>query len=294
MAKSLTAMEKECCSKCDDPPFASKIASSSSRCIYKGKTYSDGQHFAANSTSLMAVESNQCVQCTCKGSPQSQSSADQDGLVMCRVKTCLVDTCDQLKDTKESDQDCCSSLPLCQGRKAVKEEEVNKELTVTFLGEANVGHSGKQGKSGPSKGCQSGGRLYRDGASWHPVIGPLGQMDCVRCRCESPDIKCSRIRCKTLEQGNCPKGHQWRRVTGSCCPVCRKAATSHVFNASSTTIQSMSPLASDWSSVCVPAQYDFLVYKSLISRNFEQFYQFAFISTTDGISLYSWTLKTGK
>lgn len=41
--------------------------------------------------------------------------------------------------------------------------------------------------------CVADGRLYNNGQIWHPVIGPLGSMQCVVCKCADSIIQCGRV-----------------------------------------------------------------------------------------------------
>lgn len=65
--------------------------------------------------------------------------------------------------------------------------------------------------------CKSGGRVYSEGAKWHPIIGPFGQMECVVCTCKSGNVECSRINCPPAQKLACIKP---KRVQGQCCLIC--------------------------------------------------------------------------
>ena len=36
-----------------------------------------------------------------------------------------------------------------------------------------------------NRDCKSGDRYFYNGAEWHPVIGPFGEMNCVTCHCKN-------------------------------------------------------------------------------------------------------------
>lgn len=64
--------------------------------------------------------------------------------------------------------------------------------------------------------CQSGGKVYANGDKWHPIIGPLGPMECVLCLCNRGSVECSRVACDPLPH-NCLKVHA---IQGQCCQSC--------------------------------------------------------------------------
>lgn len=69
-----------------------------------------------------------------------------------------------------------------------------------------------------SRDCKSGDRYFTNGATWHPVIGPFGEMDCVLCKCHFGKIECARLECENKKNFPCKKPI---KVTGQCCPVCQ-------------------------------------------------------------------------
>lgn len=67
------------------------------------------------------------------------------------------------------------------------------------------------------KNCLSAGKAHKHGTTWHPIIGPFGQMDCVICTCKMGNIQCSRIDCPTFNKLPCSNP---KKVERQCCAVC--------------------------------------------------------------------------
>ncbi|XP_064638584.1 chordin-like protein 2 isoform X2 [Lineus longissimus] len=63
--------------------------------------------------------------------------------------------------------------------------------------------------------CVLGGKIYEEGARWHPFLRPFGLMNCTTCYClEGGEVTCWRE--------SCPSVRCMNPVTrsGQCCPVC--------------------------------------------------------------------------
>lgn len=37
--------------------------------------------------------------------------------------------------------------------------------------------------------CESNGKTYQNGQTWHPILFPFGRVDCILCRCQVSNVK---------------------------------------------------------------------------------------------------------
>lgn len=137
--------------------------------------------------------------------------------------------------------------------------------------------------------CTSGGITYAHGSSWHPVIGPLGQMDCVICKCKSGRIECGRLNCP--QPASCVK---LQPVQGQCCPICIDKIS--VVDQETSIIETRTEETKEevvQSFQCLPKPSNTVVYRSHASSSISGYYQYAFqiIGTNKNTRLLSWTVK---
>ena len=74
--------------------------------------------------------------------------------------------------------------------------------------------------------CKSANKYFYNGSTWHPVIEPFGEMNCVYCRCNNGRIDCSRLKCRSASEYPCRKPV---KIIGQCCPVCPLSADGNYF-----------------------------------------------------------------
>lgn len=185
------------------------------------------------------------------------------------------------------------------------EEEIKissnrKRHLVTFVTNTESGDG-----DGEQNGCRSGDKFYANGATWAPVIGPLGRMECVRCRCAAPNVQCARLECPPLK----PKCQRVQSIPGQCCPVCGSdddapdALLHHGAQALSASDEELTKESREGSAqservarFCLPSKTDTLVYKNHAQRSISGYYQYAFLtnSSESNVYVYSWSLKEGK
>ncbi|XP_076332234.1 chordin-like protein 1 isoform X2 [Tachypleus tridentatus] len=270
---SYTVNSKEsCCNKCItheiEKPTIPQMSEGYLTCLDNGHIYKDGETFASTTTSLQPQQPNQCVQCVC-----------QEGRILCRLKTCKLATCSKTISTPD---DCCQ---VCQGAEDVNNKDIDSQdhVLVTFM---ITDESTKRRNS--TNDCLSGGQIYPQGATWHPVIGPLGQMECVICKCQLGKVECSRLNCKETKSCN-----KLKQVPGRCCPVCISEEVSEDVT-SSKEIPQQNPLSNETpEKLCIPKKRDALVYRSQASHRLSGYYQYAFQTQNDHgtVRLLSWTVK---
>ncbi|XP_013778534.1 chordin-like protein 1 isoform X1 [Limulus polyphemus] len=229
-------------------------------CYDKGQVYIDGETFASNSTSFQPQKPNQCIQCVC-----------QNGRILCRLKTCPGHSC---QNPLYNRNDCC---PVCPVVRPEQQDISEDNLLVTFQ------------TSGGGTTCNSGRLSYPHGSTWHPVIGPLGQMDCVICKCQMGKIECGRVTCSS-EALTCDKP---QKVIGHCCPLC--------VNKDDQVPPVVGSVQSGFSvgempqnkKLCVSKRRNYIVFKNRAFIVKSGYYQFAFLKLKDrgNIRLLSWATK---
>ncbi|XP_022248892.1 chordin-like protein 1 [Limulus polyphemus] len=258
--------DDECCRLCTDSRVVSTsrpAAQLQVACFDKGQIFKDGETFASNSTSLQPRKPNQCVQCVC-----------QKGKILCRLKTCSMQSC---QNPNYRSDDCC---PVCAAKVSPAHQDVRVDnILVTFR------------TSGGGSVCSSGGISYPHGFTWHPVIGPLGQMDCVLCKCQMGKVECGRIGC-SLRGLTCAKP---QKVIGRCCPICVNKDSPSVLEDAATHPSVSISGRSQSEKLCLSKRQDYVVYKSHAFSTTSGYYQFAFQKVGDGgnTRLFSWTMKEG-
>ncbi|XP_041483109.1 chordin-like protein 1 isoform X2 [Lytechinus variegatus] len=100
------------------------------------------------------------------------------GRIYCALKTCLPLSCPEAEQVVYSDS-CC---PVC-----------------VF------------------EACESNGKTYQSGETWHPILFPFGRVDCILCQCQDGETTCNRISCPSDEELPC-RNPQY--VSNQCCKVC--------------------------------------------------------------------------
>ncbi|RWS04878.1 hypothetical protein B4U79_17288 [Dinothrombium tinctorium] len=95
----------------------------------------------------------------------------------------------------------------------IGDDNKNENPLITFLNAENWDASDPKN----ANKCKSGNRVFANGATWHPIMGPFGPMDCVNCKCVSGNIQCARIDCIPAYRLPCNKP---KRLEGQCCPSC--------------------------------------------------------------------------
>ncbi|XP_023227580.1 chordin-like protein 1 isoform X1 [Centruroides sculpturatus] len=259
--KNRDVENEECCRFCQVSVELPPVASPQVSCLHNGRVYQDSQTFTSNSTGLQTHSPNQCVQCVC-----------QAGQVLCRLKTCPSLQCTQPIDPN----DCCP----CQGG-TNKDQLEPSSVLVTFL----------LSQGTQTADCTSGGITYAHGSSWHPVIGPLGQMDCVICKCKSGRIECGRLSCP--QPPSCVK---LQPVQGQCCPICidKISVVDHETAVTESKTEETKEVVESF--MCLPRPSNTIVYRSHASSSISGYYQYAFqiIGTNKNTRLLSWTVKDGQ
>ncbi|XP_013415820.1 chordin-like protein 1 isoform X2 [Lingula anatina] len=235
----------QCCPTCLDdlPPDVSKKEERENErlyqdCSHHGIQYQHGAVFASNKTALKPTQDNQCVQCTCA-----------DGDVLCRLKTCLPLPCTKLIYIKE---DCC---PVCEDVSELA-GTLDKSYPSNVLKHGETVSKVALGESSYSRNsdCQSGGRAYRNGESWHPVVGPFGKMKCVLCTCERGHVSCRRPICEPEENLTCSDPV---KPAGECCKRCLSDADNSTTKESTYSFQ----LPTNSPRLCAPPGVEYLVYE---------------------------------
>ncbi|XP_076311254.1 chordin-like protein 1 [Tachypleus tridentatus] len=255
--------DEECCRLCTGSRLVSASRSEDQlqvACFDKGQIFKDGETFASNSTSLQPRKPNQCVQCVC-----------QKGKVLCRLKTCPLQSC---QNPHYRSEDCC---PVCEVKVSLTQDVRVDNILLTIR------------TSGGGSVCSSGGISYPHGSTWHPVIGPLGQMDCVLCKCQMGKVECGRLGC-LLRGLTCAKP---QKVIGRCCPVCVKKEGPSVLEDAATHLSISVTSKLQTEKLCLSKKQDYVVYKSHAFSTTSGYYQFAFQKVGDrgNTRLFSWTLK---
>ncbi|CAL4074065.1 unnamed protein product, partial [Meganyctiphanes norvegica] len=194
--------QSECCSICggaatgENNPAStassSSIATSSRGCVVSGHYYNHGDTYSSNYSD---ADNDRCQQCFCN-----------DRQTTCRTKHCPAISCPTPLYTS---RDCCRVCPD-------ESSELDWDTMVSFYDPSAT-------RRRQDSDCRSGGRYFVNGATWHPVIGPFGEMDCVMCKCDNGRIDCSRLKCPSRNE--CPS-KKTIKVAGQCCPVCPLVPTS--------------------------------------------------------------------
>ncbi|EFX83820.1 hypothetical protein DAPPUDRAFT_239686 [Daphnia pulex] len=216
----------------------------------------------------------------------------QGGMVMCQLKDCPKVDCDNPIRTKD---DCC---PVCPDPAGRVDEMDNSPVII---------QQQPDGTNSKLEDCISGGRYYLHGTTWHPVMGPFGPMDCVNCKCKSGRIECQRLECPSRPALNCERPV---KVAGRCCPVCplegdiqgpvtpllssspitgtrsNIQATSGIGSGRTKTPSAGRPMSPPSSSslikssthhgnftLCLPREYDVVVYRAQGGGNASEFIQ---------------------
>ncbi|CAG2108002.1 unnamed protein product [Medioppia subpectinata] len=267
-------------------------------CQHNGRTYEDNQIFASNTSAIHRISDNQCVQCIC-----------QAGLVLCRLKTCYADSCSSVGDDSNGfNEDCCPLRANCRDKPISDSDNyIKKEGHLVTIYSPNDDSSGTY-QAFNANDCKSGEKMHQNGAKWHPIIGPFGQMDCVICVCNSGTVECSRITCHSHLKTSCLKT---KPIQGQCCPICVDQTNDNqklTDNQNERQIQESAIGRSNKSAnnenievtknetICVAMKMDTIVYRSHAQSSNSAYYQYAFQTraTNRSTTLYSFTVKDGK
>ncbi|XP_049840252.1 chordin-like protein 1 [Schistocerca gregaria] len=225
-------------------------------CVHNKRAYRNGESFPSNSTGLRVDQPNQCVQCKCT-----------EGVVICETQTCPPLDCSSPVSTASH---CC---PVCPGPLSYNQQS----SSITFSDPSAP--SGRKDRN-----CISTGKYYVDGSSWHPVIGPFGPMDCVRCHCLSGSIECSRFKCPSREELPCEKPV---KQFGQCCASCPVPAMS---------VLRQGDVSEVGSAQCLPKGSELAVYRVQGTKNLSNFIQYAFQGLEPSkceVQLHSWVVRNG-
>ncbi|XP_046453734.1 uncharacterized protein LOC124201617 isoform X1 [Daphnia pulex] len=276
--------------------------SSGVTCLHNGNVYRHKERFTSSNVGLKPEHADQCVQCSCEG-----------GMVMCQLKDCPKVDCDNPIRTKD---DCC---PVCPDPAGRVDEMDNSPVII---------QQQPDGTNSKLEDCISGGRYYLHGTTWHPVMGPFGPMDCVNCKCKSGRIECQRLECPSRPALNCERPV---KVAGRCCPVCplegdiqagpvtpllssspitgtrsNIQATSGMGSGRTKTPSAGRPMSPPSSSslikssthhgnftLCLPREYDVVVYRAQGGGNASEFIQYIFQQVVNGqaIEHHLWMLQ---
>ncbi|XP_022246299.1 chordin-like protein 1 isoform X2 [Limulus polyphemus] len=236
-------------------------------CSFSGKSYSRGDnwyHLADNPKGPI------CLACHCH----------ENGQVNCTTNKCGTELCSYEDNI---DEKCCKKCTDMETEDAGTHEHMLGTFTFT----------NKRGNS--RNDCLSGGQIYSQGATWHPVIGPLGRMDCVVCKCQLGKVVCSRLSCKETKTSLCAKV---THVLGHCCPICVSEETEIPKETPSfKEVQKQNPLVNKTSEKnCIPRQMDTLVFRSQGINQLSGYYQYAFRTVNNHrfIRLLFWMVKAEK
>ncbi|CAG2166148.1 unnamed protein product [Oppiella nova] len=312
-ATDLNELEKGCCQQCTETDETKRVEIHiksqvntlnrspttdrplpANSCQHNGKTYSDNQIFASNTSGIHRTSANQCVQCIC-----------QAGLVLCRLKTCYADSCSSVGDNSNGfNEDCCPLRANCRDKPISDSDNYDKrEGHLVTIYSPNDDSSGTY-QTLNANDCKSGGKVYANGAKWHPIIGPFGQMDCVVCVCTSGSIECSRISC---HKSSCL---QTKPIQGQCCPICVVHQTNEDQKSSQNEWQTKETIIetnnksenngnighkkeANVETMCVPIKMDTICFRSHAQSSNSAYYQYAFQTkaTNRSTILYSFTVK---
>jgi len=281
--------------------FAEREAATT--CLHNGNVYRHKERFSSPSIGLKPEHANQCVQCACEA-----------GMVLCQLRDCVKPDCEKPIRTHE---DCC---PVCPDPAGRLDEMDNSPVII-------------QQTDTKLEDCISGGRYYLHGSTWHPVMGPFGPMDCVNCVCKLGRIECHRLDCPDRLTLNCDTpvkvtgrccpvcplqgDNQGTLQSMSSSPMTREASmprstssTSHFRDAKSHVRTSSAPPSSGArllpsmtpslksspspSSLCLPENYDTLVYRALGGANSSTFIQYVFQKVVNGNAMehHLWMLQS--
>ncbi|XP_046656357.1 protein kinase C-binding protein NELL1-like [Daphnia pulicaria] len=282
--------------------------SSGVTCLHNGNVYRHKERFTSANVGLKPEHADQCVQCSCEG-----------GMVMCQLKDCPKADCDNPIRTKD---DCCPVCPDPAGRV----DEMDNSPVIIQQQPEGTGNS-------KLEDCISGGRYYLHGTTWHPVMGPFGPMDCVNCKCKSGRIECQRLECPSRPALNCDRpvkvtgrccpvcplegdiqeGPMTPLLSSS--PVSAAGTRSNIQRTSSMAGSggrtskspsgrpSLSPPSSSALikssthhgnfSLCLPRDYDVIVYRAQGGGSTSEFIQYIFQQVVDGqaIEHHMWMLQ---
>ncbi|XP_043188678.1 chordin-like protein 1 [Amphibalanus amphitrite] len=276
----------ECCNICSEadvggPPFRTQArdvrvsSASSTPCIRNGHRYRQGEKFTSNDTGLEPTKTSQCVQCIC----------ESDSTVRCALEECPRAYCDK---PIEKPGHCCPVCPeeshsFLNDRLHAATNVLDKpsidSLEIIGMGRSTFTVQSPSPRTGND--CVSGVKLYPNGATWHPVMGPFGRLTCDLCRCSAGTVECSHVQCPK------PTCARPQVVLGQCCPLCPNSKGS----------EQAAPSRPDMPLVkCVPAQRALLVWKSHGGANISQFIQYIFERPTRyGLSeKHEWMFSRGE
>ncbi|XP_076335753.1 chordin-like protein 1 isoform X5 [Tachypleus tridentatus] len=174
---------------CSVTVFSGAKSHNQMSCSFSGKSYSRGDtwyHLADNPKGPI------CLACHCQ----------ENGQVNCTTNKCGTQLCSYEDDI---DERCCKKCTDVE----IEDTNTREHMLGTFTFTDKTRNSRND--------CLSGGQIYSQNATWHPVIGPLGQMDCVVCKCQLGKVVCNRLSCKETKTSLCAKV---AHVLGHCCPIC--------------------------------------------------------------------------
>ncbi|XP_076335750.1 uncharacterized protein LOC143238959 isoform X2 [Tachypleus tridentatus] len=235
--------------------------------VFSGKSYSRGDtwyHLADNPKGPI------CLACHCQ----------ENGQVNCTTNKCGTQLCSYEDDI---DERCCKKCTDVE----IEDTNTREHMLGTFTFTDKTRNSRND--------CLSGGQIYSQNATWHPVIGPLGQMDCVVCKCQLGKVVCNRLSCKETKTSLCAKV---AHVLGHCCPICVNEETESP-NETLTfkEVQKQNPLVNETiEKNCIPRQMDIIVFRSQGISQLSGYYQYAFRKLNDHrlTRLLFWMVKAEK
>ncbi|XP_057381036.1 von Willebrand factor C and EGF domain-containing protein-like isoform X1 [Daphnia carinata] len=279
--------------------------SSGVTCLHNGNVYRHKERFTSTSIGLKPEHPNQCVQCACEG-----------GMVMCQLKDCPKADCENPVWTKD---DCC---PVCPDPVGRVDEMDNSPVII---------RQEQDGVNGKMEDCISAGRYYLHGTTWHPVMGPFGPMDCVNCQCRSGRIECQRLECPSRPELSCERPVKVAGRCCPVCPFIdgdnqagpvTPLLPSSPITGTRSNIQDTSRIVSSSSSskirtptrpllapsssslirsstyhgnftLCLPRDYDVIVYRAQGGGSTSEFIQYIFqqVVNGQGIEHHMWMLQ---
>eukprot|EP00057_Strongylocentrotus_purpuratus_P025473 XP_011679947.1 PREDICTED: chordin-like protein 1 [Strongylocentrotus purpuratus] len=226
----------QCCLVCPDgdmvteAPLVAPVVEEPSYpgCEYKGKALHHGDLFSVDDIFTSRRE-DQCAQCGCTL-----------GRIYCALKTCLPLSCPEVEQLIFPDS-CCPVCVYEDGTTQTQEilepdpesNGLHQAINPNFLLQTNnvplINNfpsipitglditSGNPEDSTSQQVCESNGKTYQNGQTWHPILFPFGRVDCILCRCQDGQTSCSRMACPSDEELPC-RNPQY--VSKQCCKVC--------------------------------------------------------------------------
>ncbi|RDD46613.1 Chordin-like protein 2 [Trichoplax sp. H2] len=209
-----------CCPVCKDESFKTEM----SPCANMGNSYIKNSPWHPY---FQPFGYSPCYECVCN-----------KGEVNCRKIRCSELNCNS--QSSFSSGGCCS---VCDKSSVTTYEESPNSTIVPSNETSNLFQTAKPSlqmatTDKPKKSCKFDGLTKRHGQTWHPVLPPLGPMNCIDCHCQNGKVTCNPVICPTIYPCDNPK-----IIDGHCCKICSgiKDPQSTTTTVSTTLISTKTP-----------------------------------------------------